>query len=227
MHLAAQYAACLAGVAALSRLVSLLKVTPSAHWFWLHAVGNAVVCLLCLPSLHLMLHNPAGAVYVPQPPFSVAWDAIWIAMLHLYHLLAYDRISLEDKAHHLLFVPFAQISVLAPQIWEWTHNWGPALQLQHLFICGIPGMLDYTCLALRKEGRLSKARQKRLQVKFNVWLRVPGVLSSCTLLLYGTLQWHEAPQSAWVLVLLNALLIGGNSLYYAERVIRASPPAQT
>ena len=145
-------------------------------------------------------------------------------MMHLYHLLAYAGISRSDLLHHLLFVPYEQLAVLAPHFCNWTHGWGPGLQLQHFFICGLPGLLDYTCLALRKEGWLSKAYQKRLQVKFNVWLRVPGVLGSCTLLLYGTLLWPDAPRSAWALVGLNVVLIGGNSLYYAERVIRASPP---
>jgi len=225
MQLAVQYAACLAGVALLSHLVSWTGACAQAHWYWLHAAGNAVVCALCVPAVHGMVQDPAHAIFVPLlPPFAMPVDAVWIAMLHLFHLLAYQRVSLEDKLHHLLFVPYAQLAVLAPALWDWTYNWGPVLQLQHLFICGVPGMLDYLCLALRKEGRISKARQKRLQVKFNVWLRVPGVLASCTLLLYGLLQWPAAPRSAWILVLLNVLLIGGNSLYYAERVIRASPP---
>ena len=225
MQVLLQYAICLGSIACLSRMVSVLGAHPDAHWFWLHAVGNAVVCALCAPSLLALVRDPPAAVYLPvhKTPL-LGWDAAWIAMLHLYHMVAYKNVAMPDLLHHLLFVPYAQLSVMAPHLWGWTYGWGPTLQLQHLFICGLPGLLDYTCLALRKEGWLSKVHQKRLQVKFNVWLRVPGVLGSCMLLLYGTLLWSTAPLCAWVAVALNTILIGGNSLYYAERVIRASPP---
>ena len=222
-----QYAVCLGAVAGLSRIVSACGPSRKAHWFWLHAAGNAVVCALCAPCLRQIAQAPAMAVFVERDPAAgsmVGWDTAWIGMLHLYHLLAYTGVAVDDIVHHVLFVPYAQLSVLAPYLGAWTHTWGPVLQLQHLFICGLPGLLDYTCLALRKGGRLSKTHQKRIQVKLNVWLRVPGVLSSCTLLLYGTLLWSAAPLAAWIVVGLNAVLIGGNALYYAERVIRASPP---
>ena len=117
------------------------------------------------------------------------------------------------------------MALLAPGLWGWPAGWGAGVQLQHLFICGLPGLVDYACLALRRDGKMSIETQKRAQVKLNVWLRVPGVVASCTLLLFETIRHRAAwPASVWGVVLSNCIIIGSNALYYAEKVVRAFPP---
>ena len=222
--LLAQYGVALGSVVLLSRLVCVVA-TPRSHWFALHAVANAVICVLCAPTL-LEFGTP-DFVFAPatssDASLAVPWDAAWVAALHVYHLVGYARVSREDWLHHVLFVPYSQYLVLLPQWCGWTLRWGGVLQLQHFFVCGLPGMVDYACLALRRDKRLATSVQKRIQVKLNMWLRVPGILASCTLLAHDAVR-RGVPLEMQLAVASNVLLIGGNALYYAERVVRASPP---
>ena len=220
-----RYAWALLGVGILSRAVRSWT-TPRSHWFALHAAANAMTCMLCVPALTSL--SSTEYVFAPVASRAAAalrlpWDAAWVAALHAYHLLFFPDATREDWLHHLLFVPYSQCLTLAPYLWGWPLQWGAVLQLQHFFVCGLPGMIDYACLALRREQRLAVLPQKRIQVKVNVWLRVPGILTSCALLVYEAAQ-QRVPAYVWVAVLSNVLLIGGNALYYAERVVRAYPP---
>ena len=227
----ALYCASLAGMGALSLAVRRAGATRRSHWFWLHAAGNAAVCAMAAPAVAQIWRDPARAIYVPRDPrvpYVPPVDGLWIAMLHLYHVACFRDVPWADVLHHALFVPYSQVALLAPGLWGWPVGWGPVVQLQHIFICGLPGLLDYACLALRRDHKMSVAAQKRAQVKLNVWLRVPGVLASCTLLLFETLRYraeHRAtPPRMWPVVLSNCALIGSNALYYAEQVVRAFPP---
>ena len=123
-----------------------------------------------------------------------------------------------DWFHHLLFIPFNQCSVFAASLPGAGWAWGPCLQMQHFFICGLPGALDYAALALRRCGRPDPRRQKRLQAALNLWLRCPGVLFTISLLLVET-RIKGPPRLAQAIVALDAVLIGFNSLYYTGRVL--------
>ena len=217
----------LAGVGVLSYLVRRAGATRRSHWFWLHAAGNAAVCALTAPSLARIWAAPEHAIFVPRNPTELyvpPFDGLFIAMLHLYHLACFRDVPWGDVLHHVIFVPYSQVALLAPGLWGWPAAWGHGVQLQHFFICGLPGLVDYACLALRRDKKMSIEKQKRVQVKLNVWLRVPGVVASCTLLLFESIR-HRLPHaSVWVVVLSNCIIIGSNALYYAEKVVRAFPP---
>ena len=223
----ALYGTGLAGMGLLSQAVRRAGATRGSHWFWLHAAGNAVVCALAAPGLWQLWSSPDQVIYEkrdPRVPYVPPVDGLWIAMLHLYHVVCFRDLPRADVVHHLLFIPYAQVALLAPGLWGWPVGWGPGVQMQHFFVCGLPGMLDYACLALRRDKKMKIATQKRAQAKLNVWLRVPGVLASCTLLLFDTLRYTHrapAPPRMWAVVLSNCALIGSNALYYAERVVRS------
>ena len=214
---------------ALSLAVRRAGATRRSHWFWLHAAGNAVVCAMTAPAFVGIWRAPDTTIYVPRDvsvPYVPPVDGLWIAMLHLYHVVCFNDVPWSDMLHHVLFVPYSQVALLAPGLWGWSAGWGAGVQVQHFFICGLPGMVDYAYLALRRDHKIRVEIQKRAQVKLNVWLRVPGVLASCTLLLFETMRLrarYALPCSAWLVVLINCVLIGSNALYYAEKVVRAFP----
>ena len=217
-------------VCILSRIVRAAGATARSHWFWLHAAGNAVVCALTCTSFYRIWSEPEHAIFTAAPPAGgPIHDGIVIAILHTYHVVCFRDVPWDDIVHHVLFVPYSHLALLAPALGAWPWGWGPGVQMQHFFICGLPGLVDYACLALRRDHHMSKATQKRIQVKLNVWLRVPGVLFSCSLLLFETMRhWRACPAAArggvWLVVLSNCALIRGNALYYAEKVVRAFPP---
>ena len=43
-----------------------------------------------------------------------------------------------------------------------------------MFVCGVPGAIDYALLSLVKQGRLDRMLEKRWNTLINTWLRGPG-----------------------------------------------------
>ena len=148
----------------------------------------------------------------------LCWDAPIIGAMHLYHMLAF-RIDSHDLFHHLLFIPFNQVSVELPR-WIGGWAWGPCIQMQHFFVCGLPGAIDYGCLCLCRAGHMSVKKQKRIQTVLNLWLRCPGILFTISVLVLETVR-KSVPFAAIAVVLADASLIGFNCLYYTDRVIRS------
>ena len=188
-------------------------------WFILHTLANLCIAAATLPAFAAAGRRPDWIGFLPaEAPAPPMWDTALIGALHLYHMLAF-AMDKDDWFHHLLFIPFNQLAMLAPMHWGYA-RWGPCIRMQHFFACGLPGAVDYGALALRRLGWLSVERQKRLQCKLNLWLRCPGVLMTIAILALECLRTGQPPLLCG-LVLVDALLIGFNSLYYTERVIRS------
>ncbi len=188
-------------------------------WFLLHAATNFVIAAVTLPAFSVAFHHLDWIGFLPpEAPDLGTWDAALIGSVHLYHLLAFDM-DYDDWFHHLLFVPFNQAAMVLPERWGYA-RWGPCIRMQHFFVCGLPGGLDYVGLALRRLGLLDTERQKRLQCRLNLCLRCPGLLMTISILLLEALRTQQ-PALLCVLVLIDAALIGFNSLYYTARVIRS------
>lgn len=195
------------------------------RWFVLHALANTAIAAVVLPAFAQAWRRPEWSVYMPAgDEHRSRLDSAVIGALHLYHALAFPM-DADDWFHHLLFIPFNQLAVALPR-WmpadaaRGGWRWGPCIQMQHFFICGLPGAIDYGSLALVRAGRLGRLRQKRLQARLNLWLRCPGVLFTISLLLFETARAAPPPPAAAVaIVALDTVLIGFNSLYYTERVI--------
>ena len=77
----------------------------------LHAAGNAVVCAMTAPAFVGIWRAPDTTIYVPRDvsvPYVPPVDGLWIAMLHLYHVVCFNDVPWSDMLHHVLFVPYSQ-----------------------------------------------------------------------------------------------------------------------
>ena len=222
MHVVFQYCTAFGIVAGISGLLTRAGVRR-AHWFAVHALANLAVCALTLPAFAYAVNHPDWIAFRPlESPDLDELNGFLIGMLHVYHVGCYQDISAEDWLHHVLFIPFNQLALHSPRLFGWAVRWGPGVNMQHFFICGLPGALDYVSLVLYKHGRLTRLQQKWCQCKLNVWMRCPGTLITIALLGQGTVrQYAELPWGAVLIIALDALLIGFNSLYYTERVLRS------
>ena len=90
-------------------------------------------------------------------------------------------------------------------------------QRSPLFVCGLPGGVDYALLFLVKLGKLSKAREKSINRFLNMWIRLPGILSFVPFAYccYAVGRTSVGPG----LLTLQAVLNSFNAIYFADRVV--------
>ena len=180
---------------------------PGHRWFYVHAVGNAVVCYYALPNIATLLHDPIR--HITDPVF--AWEATWaVGFIHLYHLALY-KCKPDEWVHHLLFA-FGGVTT------GYVVNFGYSADLYEFFVCGLPGGIDYALLALVKEGLLTKQQRLRAALELNMWLRAPGIAFSWA---FCVLWWIYRPVKdvahlACFLMITVASVVNGQ--YYARQV---------
>ena len=120
------------------------------------------------------------------------------------------RLTKADYFHHLLFIPTIGIP-------GQLFSWGALGNFQAFFISGLPGGIDYMLLGFCKLGMLSPITEKRVNANLNIWIRVPGVLTS-TFLLCMALKSESHNVPLWALML-QLFLPPYNCLYFAKQSI--------
>lgn len=132
-----------------------------------------VIFELTLPAWWLETAGRAGIDYSIQPIYMVA-------ALHIYHMIPGlgFRVGFSDYFHHIVFAgSICSVGML--------YESGPLQNFIALFICGLPGGLDYIMLVMVKMGKMLPKREKVLNARINLWLRAPGLTAS-TLFVYIT-----------------------------------------
>ena len=135
------------------------------RWYIIHSIGNLCVTIKAFPKLMSLLNDPIKHIQTPIR----SDDSNWIVtIIHLYHLLFF-KCSKDDILHHLLFVGIGTISHVSV-------NWGYISPAYNFFVCGFPGMIDYACLAMYKEGIITKRTRVSIALELNMWIRAPGLI---------------------------------------------------
>ena len=182
-----------------------------------HAFGNLLVCITAAPSVWATLTDPAQAmdarVFTDRSLFGTAsrWPLVIINSLHLYHMAAWTKLNAAEYFHHLVFIPTLGF---AGQVF----TWGALGNFQAFFISGLPGGLDYLLLALVKDGRFDKMREKQWSANLNVWCRCPGILAT-TVLCYQSLLYGNHAGVPTYAIALQLLLPPWNALYYCKQSV--------
>ena len=184
----------------------------SARWYILHAVANlgvtitsvSDVCVAFSDPIHSMESmgvSPSGRLRSPYPMRI-------IAALHIFHMLAF-KCSKADYFHHFLFV-----GLLCPA--GLLCDWGPLQNAVSLFLCGLPGGIDYAMLAMVRHDILARLTEKTVNSYINVWLRGPGCLFTA-FCMYTSWLYGEPEASVWIIVAILSL-VAFNGQYYLQRV---------
>jgi len=178
---------------------------PKNEWFILHSICNAVVAASTSGTMSLLLkvdwwETPllgieSGNVF----PLCVA---LW---MHAYHAVAFPM-SADDRFHHALFLPLIGVPGL---LWEW----GPIGEVQLFFLCGLPGLLIYSFLVLKRYFPSLSPYEPAFSAAVNCLLRAPGALIAPLLLLRAT--WREEISPPRLAVAAQLLLAPANGIGYA------------
>lgn len=178
-------------------------------WFTVHAIVNAFVVLFTFPDLVATLVDPGNCLITPESKVPVL-----IALsLHTFHIISCSRgLTLIDWIHHM--ISCGLVGVL--QIYFLT---GPIDNYTIFFICGLPGGIDYAMLALAKYGIIDRLTQKKICVKLNMYIRMPGALFGLGLMhamvIGGDNDISMMKMAIWYI---TGMLTAVNTVFFAERV---------
>merc|ERR1711871_829980 len=99
---------------------------------------------------------------------------------------------------------------------------GKSMNFTFLFICGIPGGLDYLMLVLVKQKVMKPLTEKRYNNILNVWMRAPFINISTWLLFMQTMVHVNDKYGLTTFQLVCRFLCGSltywNCNYFMERV---------
>jgi len=87
----------------------------------------------------------------------------------------------------------------------------------YFFCTGLPGMIDYTVLALVKNGRVMRLTQKKIYSYINPYVRMPGGTFAASLILQDAFQSGGDVKHYTCLAL--ATIVFTNSAYYGKQAI--------
>ena len=200
----------------LGALQPVLANNASARWYFVHAVTNGAICVLVAPDIVALFRAPLEGLtadYSADFPLAVS------VALHLYHCISQcGQLSAIDWAHHL----GGNMLVCAL---AFPFRYGPLLSWGILFVCGLPGGLDYLCLFLVKCEYMAKITEKRINRRLNMWVRLPGIVTFLPLsyVCWSTGDCHVPGSILVIQSLLNLI----NGVYFADRVVSNSALAES
>mgnify|MGYP001280656203 CR=1 FL=1 len=189
------------------RFVNVGNGDQNTRWYLTHAVTNAVVVYLVAPDCLALLRNPASCMEAPSNsdiPLAIT------VSLHLFHCLSQiQTLTALDWAHHL--AGNMLVCALA-----FPYHYGPVLSWGCLFVCGLPGGMDYFLLFLVKTNRIEKLTEKQWNRRLNMWIRCPGIISFLPFCYTAVLEGRTSVPFSVLAV--QGLLNFINGIYFADRV---------
>jgi hypothetical protein len=147
--------------------VAYASKTP-ARWFIIHTCGNALVAITSTADLIRVLTDPMNVL---KEKSASAIPTGFVLAIHAYHVCGFSNLNWVDWVHHGLMVGIALPLVIIAQ-------YGPLMNYNNWFVCGVPGGLDYLMLTLVKFKKMEPLREKQLNTLLNVWMRCPFLLFS-------------------------------------------------
>ncbi len=178
-------------------------------YYIVHSIHNACIIALTFPEVITSL-----TAYSTIANYSTNMPAVDICIaLHLYHIAKYWRkFRFDDWLHHILMVGVAiPIGVI--------YNSHTLMGFSFFFTTGLPGFIDYTALALVRNGRLARTTEKAINNYINIWIRSPGCVTLAVLM---TTFIFETNWTGWqkAIGLIPAVLTYWNGQYFMQQVVR-------
>ena len=176
------------------------------RWFLVHFLVNLLVTFCTASHVAAFFVKPSllykDSTYASKLPIAA------VIGVHMYHVLWYD-LRREDFFHHFVFLPTIGVP-------GYLYEWGGIGNLQLFFICGLPGMVLYYVLIMKRtRSNFDPNLEPALTAYLNVWVRMPGVLIANFLLLYAFFNGFVNPP-VWAF-LCQVVLAPVNAIYYARQ----------
>ena len=190
-------------------LIKLGDKNKKRRWYFIHAVVNTFITFMTFNDVIIVISDPLKSASGDH----ISLPMMLVISLHLFHIvISYKTLTLIDWMHHIVSV------LIVGSIGEFYVK-GPLTNYYLFFLCGLPGGLDYYLLTLNKYNLIDRMVEKKINVKLNMWIRLPGILFGCFIsyicLLYNNTSNYDIYLSS-VLIFLNMY----NSIYFATLVVK-------
>ena len=196
---------CVAGFSLLDKLMEYFNV--EGRYYVNHAIANAAIVsltakdtfdcyLMKFDATNESLRNPKAIVYG----------------LHFYHMIMYyKKMRFDDWLHHGLMVGVAlPLTEIVPASTILSHSM--------FFINGLPGMIDYSLLALTRNNYIEKHTEKRVNRLLNIWVRCPGCVMTTGFILMNIKNTMSIQQKIASFVMAGCVY--WNGIYFMDQVVR-------
>jgi hypothetical protein len=181
------------------------------RWYANHAISNGIIVTATYKdSIRLLFCESECQNLKPHGGIPYSWsgyDDIELIMvsnmliLHGYHIYFFDNLRLIDYLHHYLMMFIIMIAYFM--------NSGVYMSYFLFFICGLPGMIDYSVLALEADRK----EEKRINTYLNNYIRSPGII-------FGMgLMWKDTFHINNLYILLSYTVLYWNSQYFNYSII--------
>lgn len=183
-------------------------------WYLVHTIGNAVIVALVAKDTLKTFLDPINSLNDIENYHSLSnlrsWPIVIMSSIHLYHILLYFREMTDiDWIHHL-----GSGGLVGSTCTFYIR--GSIVNHGLMFLCGLPGGIDYGLLSLNEFGVIDRMTEKRINRYLNMYIRLPGILSnayaSIVAYLYTDIPYN--PAMGLLVLFLNCW----NAIYFAQRV---------
>ena len=142
-------------------------------YYLFHFIHNMIITFLTYSNLISSFH-PFNLPYGELNPNVLPL----IYSLHTYHIYSYHKyFRIDDWKHHLFSMG------LAVPITLYCFPSRHLLGFSFFFTTGLPGGINYLLLFLYKNNLLEKSKQQYYNTILSSWIRCPGIIMNCTLIL--------------------------------------------
>lgn len=160
----------------------LQKFTPLEGIYYLfHFIHNIIISYLTIGNVFLSFfpkNLPCGILDKNVLPL--------IYSLHTYHILSYSKFFRKDDWYHHFFSMGVAVPIVL-YLFPSRHLLG----FSFFFTTGLPGGLNYLLLFFYKNRLLEKKTQQYYNTILNSWVRCPGIIMNCSLILQYLLLYNK------------------------------------
>ena len=185
-------------------------IKNNSRYYIIHVLFNTWITFLVIhDSIHSILYPLS--VFNNKYEDSALVSTTCISGFHLYHLISYSNLTIEDWLHHLVSTVFvAGLGIYLP--------FGKCPSLANLAMCGIPGGIDYFLLVLVKYNWIKKITEKFINKYLNLLFRWPIMFLTSYIFLINV--YHMNVDTTYFLFMIIGLALHCyNAIYYCDKVI--------
>ena len=184
----------------------------NCKWYANHAISNTIIILSTFnDSLRLLNCENNCQSLKPRGGIIYEWtgynniELIMVSnmlVLHGYHIYFFENLRTIDYIHHIVMMAIIIIAYFM--------NSGVYMSYFLFFVCGLPGMIDFSLLALE----IDRKEEKRINTYLNNYLRAPGII-------FGMgLMWKDTFSLQPIYTLLSFFTLFWNAQYFNYEVIK-------